>query len=40
MRLPNRHILALNSLEDAEELLSKRANIWSGRPYNRVVNDL
>jgi len=33
-------MLILHSLEDAEELLVKRANIWSGRASNRLVNDM
>lgn len=40
IKLPYRNILLISSLEVAEELLVKRANIWSGRAYNRVVNDL
>ncbi|PVF95243.1 cytochrome P450 [Serendipita vermifera] len=40
IKLLYRNILLISSLEMAEELLVKRANIWSGRAYNRVVNDL
>lgn len=29
----------IHSLSDAEELLNKRANVWSGRPNNRMVAD-
>ncbi|CAG8737488.1 1386_t:CDS:2, partial [Acaulospora colombiana] len=39
LKLPNRRILVVSSLEDAEEFLVKRSNIWSHRAYNRVVND-
>ncbi|KIM31146.1 hypothetical protein M408DRAFT_327438 [Serendipita vermifera MAFF 305830] len=38
--MPGTSILILNRWEDAEELLAKRANIWSGRPPNRLVNEL
>ncbi|PVF95233.1 cytochrome P450 [Serendipita vermifera] len=40
LKLPHRQILVLSSLEDAEELLLKRSNLWSHRAPNRVVNDL
>jgi hypothetical protein len=32
--------LILSSLEDAEELLVRRATVWSGRAENRLVNEL
>ncbi|PVF95229.1 cytochrome P450 [Serendipita vermifera] len=34
------HLLVLHSLEDAEELLVKRANVWSGRIDHYVLNHL
>ncbi|KIM31145.1 hypothetical protein M408DRAFT_21236 [Serendipita vermifera MAFF 305830] len=40
LRLPGTSMLILNRWEDAEELLTKRANIWSGRPANHMVNEL
>jgi hypothetical protein len=33
-------MLSINSLDDAEELLVKRANIYSGRPRNYFVDEL
>lgn len=33
-------IVILNSLESAEELLGKRANLYSSRPYKAMTNDL
>jgi cytochrome P450 len=32
--------IVLNNLEDAEELLNKRANIYSGRPIHVIVTTL
>ena len=40
LKMMNTSILILNRYEDAEELLVKRANIWSGRAKNRMVNEL
>lgn len=40
MQLPGLSILTLSSLEDVEELLVKRANVYSGRPPHTLVNDL
>lgn len=40
LELPRLRMLVINSLEDAEELLVKRANIWSGRPNGYFLNDL
>ncbi|PVF95240.1 cytochrome P450 [Serendipita vermifera] len=40
VKLPFMHILVVHSLEDAEELLGKRANIWSDRPHSYMVDDL
>ncbi|KAG8830750.1 hypothetical protein FRC17_004285 [Serendipita sp. 399] len=39
MYLPGTNVLVLNSFEDAEELFVKRAQIWSGRNNNRMVNE-
>ncbi|KIM33229.1 hypothetical protein M408DRAFT_309401 [Serendipita vermifera MAFF 305830] len=39
-QVPGRPILVLNALEDAEELLVKRANIWSARPRNYMLESL
>ncbi|KAG8815026.1 hypothetical protein FRC19_001322, partial [Serendipita sp. 401] len=39
LRLPTFHLLVLSNLDDVEELLNKRAHIWSARPYNRMVDD-
>jgi hypothetical protein len=38
--VPGRPILVLNSLEDAEDLLGKRASIWSARPESYMVGTL
>jgi len=38
--VPGRPILVLNSLEDAEDLLGKRANVWSARPESYMVFNL
>src|SRR4051794_865809 len=38
--VPGRPILVLNSLEDAEELLVKRASIYSARPESYMVGTL
>jgi hypothetical protein len=32
--------MVLSSLDDVEELLVKRANIWSGRVDNFMMNQL
>ena len=40
LKIMSTSVLVLNRYEDVEELLVKRANIWSGRPENRLVNDL
>ncbi|PVF95239.1 cytochrome P450 [Serendipita vermifera] len=40
LKLPNRNMIVLNSFEDVEELLIKRASIWSGRAYNKFVSEL
>ncbi|PVF95234.1 cytochrome P450 [Serendipita vermifera] len=40
LELPGLRMLVINSLEDAEELLVKRANIWSGRPHSYFIDDL
>ncbi|PVF98200.1 cytochrome P450 [Serendipita vermifera] len=40
VRLPGIHMLLVNRLEVAHELLSKRANINSGRTVGYMVNDL
>ncbi|KAG8833049.1 hypothetical protein FRC17_000115 [Serendipita sp. 399] len=37
MKLPAFDVLVLNSLQDAEELFGKHANVWSARPTNRMV---
>ncbi|KAG8848706.1 hypothetical protein FRB91_010549 [Serendipita sp. 411] len=39
LRLPTFHLLVLSNIDDVEELLNKRAHIWSARPYNRMVDD-
>jgi hypothetical protein len=39
-QLPGLGIMVLSSLEDAEELLVKRANVWSGRVDNFMMNQL
>ncbi|KIM33263.1 hypothetical protein M408DRAFT_326044 [Serendipita vermifera MAFF 305830] len=39
-QVPGRGVLVLNSLEDAEDLLGKRANIWSARPESYIVMGL
>ncbi|KAG8833045.1 hypothetical protein FRC17_000111 [Serendipita sp. 399] len=39
LRLPTFHLVLLSKLDDADELLNKRAHIWSARPYNRMVDD-
>jgi hypothetical protein len=36
--IPGRPILVLNSFKDAEDLLVKRAAIWSDRPHNYMVD--
>ncbi|PVF95231.1 cytochrome P450 [Serendipita vermifera] len=38
--IAGRPLLILSSLEDAEELLVRRATVWSGRAENRLVNEL
>lgn len=40
IQLPKRPILILNSLSDADDMLNKRAGIYSGRPDNFMVNVL
>ena len=40
IKIPRLPILILSSLEDAEDLLVRRANQWSGRRYNTMVDDL
>lgn len=40
VRLPGTPVLILNRWEDADELLAKRANIWSGRFMHIMINDL
>ncbi|PVG00533.1 cytochrome P450 [Serendipita vermifera] len=40
LQVPNRRIIVLNRLEDAEHLLVDRANIWSGRPLNLMIDEL
>jgi hypothetical protein len=40
LQVPNRRIVVLNRLEDAEHLLVDKANIWSGRPLNLMIDEL
>lgn len=40
IELPQMQLLILSSLEDAEELLVRRSNIWSGRRNSCMVNEL
>jgi hypothetical protein len=39
-QIPGRPVLVLNSFEDAEDLLVKRAAIWSDRPHNYMVDKM
>lgn len=38
--LMGKHLLVINSYEDAEQLATKRSRIYSGRPYVRMFADL
>lgn len=40
IQLPQMQLLVLSSLEDVEELLIRRSNVWSGRRDNLMVNEL
>ncbi|PVF95235.1 cytochrome P450 [Serendipita vermifera] len=40
LEFPGLRMLVINSLEDVEELLIKRANVWSGRPHSYFIDDL
>lgn len=39
MKIPNQHIVVLNSMDVAMDLLDKRSDVYSDRPYS-VMNDL